>query len=125
MVKVGLYEARGLAKQAVGTPGIDKTGAIVENFGGDLLKATDDYIRAENAKIKIADNILAETEKIKWENELFNQVEQAKQDPDNINNPMGLADSILIQLRTPLLLTLRLSQTRELERCSCRNLYLR
>lgn len=94
MVKVGLYEARGLAKQAVGTPGIDKTGAIVENFGGDLLKATDNYIQAENAKIKIANNILAETEKIKWENELFNQVEQAKQDPNNINNPMGLADSI-------------------------------
>lgn len=94
MVRVGLYEARGLAKQAVGTPGIDKTGDIIQSTGQDILSETQRYIQAENAKIKIADNILAETEKIKWENELFNQVEQAKQDPNNINNPYGLADSI-------------------------------
>jgi len=93
MAKIDLYNARGLAKQAVGTPGVDTTGEEITQLGSSITKATNQYIAAETEKLRIANNIQGEVEKLKFENELYNKFEQDKQNVDNINNPYGLADS--------------------------------
>lgn len=89
---IPLYQQGKLTPQATATVGKSNAGAAVQNVANDLLEATHREVLAENAKIKIADNMEAEKHKIQWENEVFNSIEKQKQDKANLDNPYGLAD---------------------------------
>ena len=92
MGKVKLYEAQNITSRAVGTAGVNPIGDVFENASQNALVATQRMILAENAKIKIADNMEAEKHKIQWENDFYNNIEKQKQDKANLDNPFGLAD---------------------------------
>jgi len=94
MARVQLYQTGNLANQAVGTPGVDPTGETIAEAGRTITEASRDYLKAETAKLKIANNIQAEVEKIKFENAIYEDIESRKQDVGNINNPYGLAESV-------------------------------
>lgn len=91
MGKINLYERQPLASSRVGTPGIDRSGEIVENIGQHVGQLTQQYVAVEKAKIEIADNIEADRHRVEFENKYYKALEDSKQ--ENINNPYQVSNT--------------------------------
>lgn len=97
MAKIKLYNANNIVSTAVGTPGVNNLGSSLQDLAQNAQAATKKKIMAENAKIKIADNMEAEKNKIQWENNFYNNIEEQKKQKINLDDPYGLADTVLDQ----------------------------